>query len=220
MTDDERPPRRYALLLAIAFLAVGVGISPFLLGPATADHKPADKAAVSGSTIEIMSASVSDGEASDTHTILDSELRASSPTDLIFHVNLECALWTTVKTVGNDETQAEAKVEVWVEVDGEPVPVSSDSVSDEPGRVVFCNREHQVVTENFENENATIERFLRTRTANSFNWITLDVGEGIHNITVKAQLEREATDGASAKAAIGHRTLVVEPVKLSQHVSV
>lgn len=88
------------------------------------------------------------------------------------------------------------------------------------GRVVFCNRAHQVVTECLEDGNATIERFLRTRTANSLNWVHLIIGEGVHNITVKAQLEREATDGASAKAAIGHRTLVVEPVKLSQHVSV
>jgi hypothetical protein len=219
MTSDSSSPRRTTALFALAALIVSAGAVPLLTGPATADHQPADKAAVSGSSVEIMSASVSDGSASDVHTILSSELRASSPTDLIFHVNLECALWTTVETVGNDETRAEAKVEVWVEVDGEPVPVSTDDAG-EDGRVVFCNREHRVVTENFENENATIERFLRTRTANSFNWVDLNIGSGTHEIEVKAQLTREASDGGEAKAGVGQRTLVVEPVKLSQHVSV
>jgi hypothetical protein len=70
---------------------------------------------------------------------------------------------------------------------------------------------------NVENDNATIERYLRTKTANAFNWIQLDAGSGVHDIEVKVQLEGHAeteTGEAQAKALIGKRTLVIEPVKM------
>jgi hypothetical protein len=174
--------------------------------------------AVSGSTVEIMSAGLLTGSSQQTEQLLAGRIKTSGPTDLIFRVTAECALWTNVQTVGNAQSEAEATVKVWVTVDGNAVPVSSgDTV--EPGKVVFCNRAYRLETVNFSDDNATIRQFLRTRTANAFNWMTLNVGSGVHDITVMASLELNASGSAYAKAAVGKRTLIVEPVKLANDVT-
>lgn len=188
-------------------------------GPAAADHEPADKVAVAGSALDILSAPLVDGSSSETHTLLEASMRTSSPVDLIFQVTLECALWTDITTVGNDDSEAVATVTVWVEFDGEPVAVADDD-TDSPGEAVFCNRAFRRATSQFENENATIETFLRTRSANAFNWVHLDAGHGVHDIAVKARLDTQVTGVGEAKAGVGKRTLVVEPVRLSSHASV
>lgn len=208
----QRVTTGVAIGLAVLLLAVS-----FTPGLGQASHNPADKAAAAGSTLEIMEATTSDGSFSQTHQILQTDVRTSSPTDLVLQLTGECALWTDVTTVGNDESQAEASVDVWIEVDGERVPVSTHSSTGDTGEVTLCNRAYRVNTMNFDDENATIERYLKTKQANAFNWVSLDLGSGVHNVTVKAQLEghAEAEDGtARAKALIGKRTLVVEPVKL------
>lgn len=214
----DRSLSRSVLGLAVALLVVAALALPNALGPAKADHKPADKMVAAGSTLEIMTSDVTNGSVSEEATLLTGTLRSSNPTDLVLQLTLECALWTDVTTVGNDDQGAEAQVEVWVEVDGEPVDVSSDDT--DGGRAVFCNRAYEVKTLQFDDEDATIERYLRTRSANAFNWVTLNVGSGIHEITVKAQLDASASDNARAKAAIGDRTLVVEPVKMANDASV
>lgn len=210
------------IAIGLAVLLVAVAIPP--MSPAEASHKPADKAAATGSTLEVMESTTSNGSFSEEHTILSTEMRTSNPTDLILQFTAECALWTDVTTVGNDDSEAVASVNTWIEVDGEPVPVTSDhEETGEEGVVTLCNREYRVATMNFENENATIERYLRTKQGNAFNWIQLDVGSGVHEVVVKAQLEghAEADEGeARAKALIGKRTLVIEPVKLANDAEV
>lgn len=204
-------------------LVLAIAVTGLIGGHALADKgdsnaQPADKMAVDGSSLEIMTTEVSDGATSEEHTILSGEMRTSSVTDLIFQVTAECALWTDVVTVGNDESQAVATVNVWVELDGEPVAVSG--AEDSNADVVFCHRDYEVVTHEWENENATTERYLETRQANAFNWITLDVGNGIHDIKVKAQLEAHVEGTGTAQAAIGDRTLVVDPVKLAPNADI
>jgi hypothetical protein len=85
--------------------------------------------------------------------------------------------------------------------------------------VVFCNRLWRMNTTQFDDEDATIRTFLGTRTANAFNWIALNVGSGIHDIQVLAQLETQTQGTGEAMAGVGKRTLVVEPVKLAGDVS-
>lgn len=41
------------------------------------------------------------------------------------------------------------------------------------------------------------------------------MGSGIHTVVVMAQLETEVTGVGEAKAGVGKRTLIVEPVKLA-----
>ena len=130
---------------------------------------------------------------------------------------MECALWSTVTTVGNDVSEAQAKVVAWVEFDGVPVAVSG---AGDDGKVVFCDRTHRQATSLFDDENATIENYLATRSANAFNWVLPDVGHGTHLVEVVATLAGAATDNAFAQAGVGHRTLIVEPIHMAQGATV
>lgn len=210
--------RSLALGIVVGLVAAGIaGVA--LLGPATANHLPANKVSVSGSTVEVMSASFSPlagGQSSEVVSLLSGTVRSSHLIDLLISATLECALWTDITTVGNNQSQAVATVKAWVEVDGEAVPVAGD----DDGKVVFCNRDYKRVTTNFDDENAQIQTFLRTRAANSFNWFALDLGYGVHTIELKAQLETEVQGTGNAKAAVGKRTLVVEPEQLANDISV
>jgi hypothetical protein len=210
---------------ALAVLAVpfAAGIVPGGSGSGGSGgtSNAADKTAVAGSGLEVLGAPASSaaGAAASsamTKTVLATTIKTSSPTDLVLSVTLECALWTTVATVGNGVAESTARVKVWVELDGQPVAVASDDTQ-ETGKVVFCDRTHRQATERFDDEDATLEQYLRTRTANAFTWIALDVGSAPspHTIEVKAELSGETQDIAFAQAAVGKRTLVVEPVKLA-----
>lgn len=191
------------LVVLIALLSSGKG------GPAVATHKPANVVTAAGSTVEV----VGPGEEV---TLLTGTLRTASPTDLILSVTAECALTTNVTTVGNDDSSAFGQVRVWVEIDGNPVGVTSG----DDGKVVFCNRAYQRKTSQFDDEDATIETFFSTRAANGFNWLALNVGNGIHVITVKGELTETAVNKASAKAAVGKRTLFIKPEMLANDATI
>jgi hypothetical protein len=210
-------PKLFAAGVGVLMLIVSTGI---LFGvPAEATHRPANKMAVAGSSIEILSIELGEGEHSEVVELLRGTMKASNPTDLVIAVTAECALWTDVTTVGNDESEASASVKVWVEDNGAPVPVSSDDEL-ETGKVVFCNRAYKQVTTLFDDEDATIEHFLRDRHADGFNWITLDVGHGLHEYVVKAQIDLNVEGTGMAKAAIGKRTLVVSPERLANDATI
>lgn len=184
-------------------------VVPAATHDATATHSPANKVSAVGSTVEV----AGPGE---TLTILAGSMRTSSPTDLILQVTLECSILTQVTTVGNDDQQAFGRIEVWVEIDGEPVGVTAG----DDGRVVFCDRAHRQTTSLFDDDDATIESYLKTRTANAFNWVALNTGSGVHTLEVKAHFTEEATDNAVAQAVIGKRTFVAEPTKLANDATV
>lgn len=202
-------PFRPLLMLAVVALA-------FLVAPSAveATHAPADKVAVAGGSIEVRSTSLVEGASSEEFVLLSGLMKTSGPTDLVLQVTLECALWTAVTTVGNDESESSARIDVWVEVDGVPVAVSADDTVS-PGKVTFCDRTHRMKTLDFDDEDARIEQYLRTKSANAFNWILLDAGAGMHDIVVKARVDAKVTGAGDAFGAVGKRTLVVEPVKLA-----
>lgn len=191
-------------LIAVAALA----ILAVPLIAAAGGSNAANKTSAAGSGVQVLSP-IAAGE-----TILYTTVKTSPTQDLVFALSMECALWTTVETVGNDLSEAQAKVVAWVEVDGVPVPVSG---AGDDGKVVFCDRVHRQATSLFDDENATIQNYLATREANAFNWLLPDVGQGVHIVEVKADLTTDTVgDGAAAQAGVGHRTLMVEPVHLAQ----
>src|ERR1051325_659483 len=197
--------RTLALLAAACFVGAVAAVS--LVSPVSADHMPADKMMAKGATIEVTGPGV-------THTILTGTMRTSNPSDLILSVTLECSILTNVTTTGHDDAQACGRVEVWVEVDQVAVPVDGG----DSGHVVFCDRAHQQHTSGFDgldDNKETITSYLKTRTANAFNWATLDVGSGIHTIEAKPLLTETHVNKGVAQAAIGARTLVVEPSKMA-----
>jgi hypothetical protein len=64
---------------------------------------------------------------------------------LLVQSTAETALFTNVATMGNDQSRAEASVTCWIEIDGEPVVVSSDYMDtgldkQEASEVVFDKR--------------------------------------------------------------------------------
>ncbi|MGH2957839.1 MAG: hypothetical protein ACRDL6_12710, partial [Solirubrobacterales bacterium] len=182
-----------ALVLSfLAFLIASAG------DQADATHQPADKVIASGSKVEVF------GPGQEV-TLLSGQVRSSSTSDLMLQVTAECALTTNVTTVGNDDQSAEGTVEVWVEIDGQPVGINNigtsttSSEAQDDGKAVFCNRAYRRQTELFDDEDATIRTFFDTRNANGFNWVALNVGNGIHTIEVKANLTETATNNATAE---------------------
>ena len=180
---------------AVAVVITGQG--------AVATHEPANKVSAAGATTEVLSPA-------ENVVILQDQVKTSKPTDLILGVTAECAITTELTTTGNDSANAFGLVRLWVTIDGVPVKVAQ---GDSDGKVVFCNRAEERQTTFFDDEDATIRTFQMSRQANGFSWMALDVGSAVHTIAVRAELTRGSTGDASALAAIGKRTLIIEPVK-------
>src|SRR5688572_23683619 len=103
-----------ALLGAFALLSIPLVAAALDDGGSNA----ANKTSAAGSTVEFLSQAIA------TDNVLSTTIKTSAPQDLIFAVTLECALWTTVATVGNEDSVSRATVTVRVLLDGVPVPVS------------------------------------------------------------------------------------------------
>src|SRR5436309_8253183 len=212
---------RGCAMFAVAFVLT-IALGGPAVRPARANHLPADKIGVSASVMQVMVATASPvgPVSSGTVMLLQATLRNSSPTDLMIQVSAECGLWTDIVSPSSD---AKASVKVWVELDGSPVPVTTDSngdgVNDDPddGKVVFANRDFQITGLLSAD---VLKLYLSTRNADEFNWITLNVGSGIHSLVVKGRLDVQVTGAGYAKAAIGKRTLIAEPAKLANDATV
>jgi hypothetical protein len=179
---------------------------------------PANKVAASGSTTEVVHA------AADT-LLLSETVRINNPTDLIISASAECAIITQVTNSANGETErAFGQVKMYVTIDGVRVPVSSGDT--EGGEVVFCDRaqEQQWTGDNDvseamqgdEDNDDKLRQYTSTRTANAFSWLALNVGtagDDVHEIQLWADWDVTETANAVAHAAVGNRTLVLEPVK-------
>ena len=194
-----------------------------LLAGTAAALEPADKVEASASNVEVMQTQSTLGSSSSEAVLLRGTMRTSSPTDLVIHVTAETGLYTAVTVLGTSDAEARARILVWVEIDGVPVPVTADGngdgVFDDPddGRVVFNNRDQGLSSVNLP---AILTAYERTRSANAFNWVALNVGPGIHSIVVKGRLETAALVAAASTAAVGKRTMVAVPSKLANDVTI
>jgi hypothetical protein len=210
----QRAPAALGAAAALALSGLLV-----LVSQASATHQPADKVKVAASVLEVMQAQAAAGSGSSGPVeLLHDTFRSSTPADLLIGVTAECGLWTQTVVSDSESEQADAAVTMWVELDGQVLPVTFDSngdgVYDDPddGRVAFCNREQELETTNL-GDPEVIDLFLRTREANGFNWAALDVGNGIHELKVFAQLDVEVqgTGSGSALAVVGKRTVQIQP---------
>jgi hypothetical protein len=61
--------------------------------------------------------------------------------------------------------------------------------------------------------------FQRVKTANSFNWVRLNAGSGVHTVKLWGEFTTTASsptgETQSATALVGNRTLVIEPTKMA-----
>jgi len=223
--------RPAAKRLAFGVVALFVAAATALTGMAKvkATSYPANKVVASGSKI----VKFSPGSAV---TLMSATMRTSSPTDAILAVTMECSIITdTIITggpnVSSESTTAKGAVRVWVEVDGQIVPVNSASAppqnapaaGNDTDKTTFCSRVFNRTVKDMENPADGIdysEDYIETKDANSFNWLRLNMGSGIHTITVKADLTHEATDPSTASAMVGNRTLVVIPAKMANDATI
>lgn len=234
-----REATRRASTVVLAFVAAVTLFVAYSIGNiAQATHQPADKTAATGSDIEPV-----DGET----VVLSETMRVSSPADLILQVTAECSIITELTTGGTgaqDFSEAMGSVRLHVEIDGTPVPVAfndaaanvpsgEDDVEDDDnttGEVTFCNRTYGRSVRDADGDgNVDVEDdYIRTRSANAFNWFALNAGEppydkdndNLITITVIADYDTDTQGRALAEAFVGSRTLIVEPVHAQNDESV
>jgi hypothetical protein len=158
-------------------------------------------------------------------TLLEASVKVTGKkADLIIDFSAECAFhfgdYDYITNFLLDYDYLEAITEVWVEVDGNPVPV--DPWGFDNGVVIFGHvyqsQYNWVGTWGGDAQTTTIEnQWERYRSASSFKWIALNVSTGIHNVRVQAILHEftGSLDG-NLDSIIGRRTLIVEQVNAGQ----
>ena len=210
----------------IVILAVSVATTYMTTPQVSATHQPADKIGVAGSAI-------AEGDETQVVTLLSSTMKTSGPTDLIIQHTQECSLVTDVKlsSTGSSDSSATATENVWIEIDGTPVPVSSIPSPDN-GKVVFCDRTFRIATNILTQiqtlcgatattcAESTFDAYLKTKSTHGFNWVALNVGSGVHTIVVKAKLDSAVLGDGDASVLVGKRTLIVQPVKLANDITI
>ena len=244
-----------ALAVIVATLMIMVITTP----TAGADHEPANKVGAAGSTTEVIDPQT------DT-MVLQERVKVASSQDLILSLTSECSILTALRT-GNDDAGGPAATDTansfgqlvfYITIDGERVPVTytdegnkeepaeTDSpavtrpFADGTGEVVFCNREYQRTVTNSESSDDGIdtqEDFIRTRSANGFNWLARDIGfnyddpangNNIVDIVVFARFNRNGpgclptgipapSEDSCSNGIVGRRTLIAEPTNASVH---
>src|SRR5262245_46474764 len=169
-------------------------------------------------------------------TLLSNRIKTSNQKDLFIGASFEVGLYTKTlvrsKLMVSDTSKAVAKVEVRVLVDGVPA---------QPGAVTF-GRRSQTLSATLEgaisgclslstnldgsvsivlNEACVraeeIELILDTMDAASFNFVAVDVPQGIHTISVQAQIGVEgAVQNGEYRAAalVGKGSMTVESIRL------
>ena len=190
----------------------------------TSTGQAADKAFVSGSTLTAVSPFTN-------QQLLCVQMRTSTPEDLMLGVTTECSILTQVSTTGSSSSSASGTIDIWVTVDGHVVPVDTTQPANQTtnGQVTFCNRD---ATQNFTDGDATssgqdtLTEYLKTKTANAFNWANLDTGNGIHTVQVWATFipgsscsdttPAPSSTTANCTGEIGNRTLEIQPTKFAQ----
>ena len=197
----------------LAALLVAVGLYGFTEYADAASSLPADKMTVVAGKSTVTSPD-------QTVTLLVGKIKTSNPADLLLQVSAQCTILTSITNSGLQDSQSyQSKVEVWVEVDGRPVPVvpaatttgaNSGTGGTDDGDVIFCNREFARTT-TFSSGNESISDVENTAASHAFNWVALNVGSGVHDIVVKGRFTNTSTTKATAQAVIAQRTLVVEP---------
>jgi hypothetical protein len=228
-------------LSAIALAAaLGAAAFAFVTPKADAHHEPANKFAAAGSDIDEVT--------TDAEPILSETMKISTPYDLVLSASAECTILTELTTGpddapgSSDSAFALGAVRMWVTIDGKRVAVATndalqdndDEVEDandtsDIGEVTFCNRAYQRTVSDGEDPQDGIDEehdYIRTRTANAFNWVALDVGRvydnpvngnNIVNIQLWADYDTSTSGEAVADAFVGTRTLIAEPTNASVH---
>src|SRR5436305_2894488 len=180
----RRSPWLTALVLALVAVT-GLLIRQELAYAAS--NLPADKMTVTASTTSVQAPN------SDV-PVLTAQMKTSTVADLKLAVTSECTILSQITNAGTSMQNYIAKVELYITLDGKRVPVvppttttgaSGSTGGGDNGSVVFCNREFTRTT-TFNTQSESIKDMENTEQSNAFNWVAINVGNGIHSIVVHA----------------------------------
>ena len=208
----------YVVLATVLVLSL-VFMVPTLAAPGgTGSSTAANKVVAVGSEVEVMRAVPNEDEIK----LFSVTGKFSNPKDLLIQLTAETGLYTKVKGKGDEVYSiAKAAVVAWVEIDGNVVPVCGDT-----GGEVTLDLRALGIKALFDTSLTEVEEyvelFIKTKSANGFNWVAMNVGDydeepyGEYDIEVWAKLKVFKGTDADAAALVGGRTLVVEPIKVAQ----
>ena len=236
-----------AALLGVVF-AAAMMLSNFRV---EAEGFPSAKAAVAIDSLIALSQTASGSAATGASAgdtgwvdVLETRIKTSSQKDLVFDVALQCGIVTDTtvnsKNGSLSTATARANMAVRVLVDGDPAePQNSiDATKATAEGVVYCDR-IQTLTARFSGLNCTadsvtgavtcadpemLQLILKTMNAHAFNFAKVDVGTGVHTITVQARAQAGVNFGddplggglAGAEAFAGAGSLLVEEIRLQR----
>jgi hypothetical protein len=164
--------------------------------------------------------------------LLSATVKNSKPTDMMLHVSMECSIITDNVILGSatpgaqESAATEGTVRVWIEIDGQIVPIISSSTppqnpppaGDDTDKVTFCNRVFNRTVQDQEDPKDGYDKsrdYIETKSANAFNWVRLNMGSGAHTIKLFGDLSHFSTTGSNASAFVGNRSMVGVPDKFS-----
>jgi len=220
--------------LIVGMLALSLAL-PLALTTGQAQSGPSAKVTAKTSALNLIHATTGTNDWA-TISGFANTIKTANQKDLFIGVSLEVGLYTRTlvksKNLVSDTSTAHSSVEIQVLVDGKAA---------EPGSVVY-GRRSQTLTATLEgaiasclsivtNANGSlsivldpdcvtpeeIELILDTMDAATFNFVAVDVPQGLHDISVQARIIAGAevqTGSASATATVGKGTLTVESVRL------
>ena len=204
----RRSPIVSALVLALLVAAAVIVRQQVAFA---ASNLPADKMTVTASATSVQ------GPNTDV-PVLTAQMKTSTVADLKLAVTSECTILSQITNAGTSMQNYIAKVELYITLDGQPVPVvppatttgaSGNAGGTDDGKVVFCNREFTRST-SFDTNNESIKDIENTEQSDAFNWVALNVGNGVHTIVVHAKFTDTNGTDTFAHGVISKRSLTVD----------
>jgi len=225
--------------LIVGMLALSLAL-PLALTTGHAQSQPSAKVTAKTSNLALLPPTTTQGE---WHTVLANTIKTANQKDLFISASFEIGLFTDTlvrsKNMVSDTSTAKACVKVRVLLDNNRVV--------EPGEVVY-GRRSQTLSATLEgaiagcltnviNADGTISivldpncvtpeeisLILDTLDAASFSFVAVDVPQGVHTISVQAQIDTTGTvqNGTfEARALVGKGTVTVESVRLIKYPNV
>jgi len=218
--------------MTVTVLALSLAL-PFAVTTGHAQSQPSSKVTAKIANITLLPKSTGTG---DWQTLLSNTIKTANQKDLFINASFEVGLFTQTKAssknMTTDTSTASANVQVRVLVDGNVI---------EPGQVVY-GRRTQTLSATLEGAIGnclslstntdgsisiivdpdcvtpeTIELILDSMDAASFNFIAVDVPQGVHTVSVQARIDTTGsaqTGSWSALGAVGKGSVTVESVRL------
>lgn len=216
--------------LAVLACAAAAAVPAVMFGQsAVATHEPANKAAATAHGVAEFDRSA---------VLLQERIKVSSPYDLILQLTSECSIVTELTTGGTgaeDFSEASGSIRMYITLDGKRVPISTvdqqpntPGTQNDDGEITFCNRTYGRTVQDADGDGNVDQEddYIRTKNANAFNWLALDVGSSYDNpangnniidVVVHAEYETSEEGRAFADAFVGRRSLIMEPTNASVH---